>query len=428
MATNPLPKIAIIGAGPAGLTLASLLHKSNTQLNLTVFDLRARPSESALDEPSGSLDLHAESGQLALETCGLLPQFKALPDACSESMILADKDGLIHLEDSGDGDRPEIPRNTLTSLLLSSAPSESIKWEHKIIAVSSVATGKWKVTFLDLTNPHLGEQTEEYTLVVGADGTHSKVRPALTPIKPHFSGITCVTLTIPHLAIKYPSLNSYIGTGTFYAMGPGRATITQRGSHESARIYLMISSPASASPNIPSEPSPAINSLSALFKSPAEFKNLLLGSDEFYASFGTQVKDLISAGFSSAAEQEEVDIKPLYMLPIGFTWPHKEGLTLIGDASHTMTPFAGEGVNLGMLDALELSNAITSSASSSSDPDSAIQAFEEKMWPRSKEIAIETFKNLEIMFRDENGPEKFVNFFKSHVPPPEGEDERHEKA
>jgi 2-polyprenyl-6-methoxyphenol hydroxylase-like FAD-dependent oxidoreductase len=48
----------------------------------------------------------------------------------------------------------------------------------------------------------------------------------------------------------------------------------------------------------------------------------------------------------------------MYMLPIGFSWPHRSGVTIIGDAAHLMTPFAGEGVNLAMWDAMLLGRAL----------------------------------------------------------------------
>jgi 2-polyprenyl-6-methoxyphenol hydroxylase-like FAD-dependent oxidoreductase len=83
------PRIAIIGAGPGGLTLASLLSKKS--ISYTVFDIRSQPLLSSIDVPSGALDLHAESGILALEACGLLAAFRSLSSECSEDMILADK-------------------------------------------------------------------------------------------------------------------------------------------------------------------------------------------------------------------------------------------------------------------------------------------------------------------------------------------------
>ena len=50
--------------------------------------------------------------------------------------------------------------------------------------------------------------------------------------------------------------------------------------------------------------------------------------------------------------------RDLYQFPVGFTWPHKPGVTLLGDAAHVMTPFAGIGVNTAFYDAIVLSEQI----------------------------------------------------------------------
>jgi 2-polyprenyl-6-methoxyphenol hydroxylase-like FAD-dependent oxidoreductase len=78
----PTPRIAILDAGPAGLTLASLL--SHNHIPDTLFDLHPPPSSSTSLAPSGSLDLHPETGLLALEKCGLMGRFMKLEREGSE--------------------------------------------------------------------------------------------------------------------------------------------------------------------------------------------------------------------------------------------------------------------------------------------------------------------------------------------------------
>ncbi|OKL60879.1 hypothetical protein UA08_03734 [Talaromyces atroroseus] len=83
--------------------------------------------------------------------------------------------------------------------------------------------------------------------------------------------------------------------------------------------------------------------------------------------------------------------RPLYMLPVGWKWQSRPGLTLVGDAAHVMTPYAGEGVNLGLQDALKLSQAIIKAAAPTSIDDSALEnevkGFEDDMFVREKRTA-----------------------------------------
>ena len=92
-------------------------------------------------------------------------------------------------------------------------------------------------------------------------------------------------------------------------------------------------------------------------------------------------------------------------------------VTLIGDAAHVMTPFAGVGVNVGMQDALELAKRIIARKGEwTSEPDlkasiaAATKEFELEMWPRAKANAEKTWEYLGIFFNPV-GAEEMVRYF-----------------
>ncbi|TVY85919.1 Monooxygenase, partial [Lachnellula willkommii] len=233
-------------------------------------------------------------------------------------------------------------------------------------------------------------------------------------------GVSAITLTLTNLSTHTP-LTRLLGRGTFWACAPRRTLIAQHGSLDTARIYLMLASP--------SETYLQDNALTGL-TGPELARKLLEPPKanaelepepepepglEFFQNFSKDVRDLITAACLSnaGAGTDIVDAKPLYMLPpTDNKWTHTPGLTLIGDAAHLMTPFAGEGVNCAMLDALELSKAIISSHGG--DLDKGIEGFEKKMWRRNRAIAEDTYGNLKLIFHDERAPEGIVRDFESH--------------
>ena len=97
-------------------------------------------------------------------------------------------------------------------------------------------------------------------------------------------------------------------------------------------------------------------------------------------------------------------------MPLHQAWEALPNLTMIGDAAHVMPPFAGEGVNMAMLDALELSNCLTTYKYNTLKE--AIAAYETSMRRRAAAAAKESLENGDLM-HSKNALSAMLAFFSS---------------
>ena len=72
-----------------------------------------------------------------------------------------------------------------------------------------------------------------------------------------------------------------------------------------------------------------------------------------------------------------------------------------------MSPFAGEGANLAMLDGAELGLALAAHPGAT---EAALAAYEEKLFPRSEHSAAESARNGVLLFRAD-APQGLVDAF-----------------
>lgn len=414
---HPSPKITIIGAGPSGLTLAVLLHKSS--IPFTIYDLHAPPtpsSPSSSPPVSGMLDLHASSGLAALQACDLYSSFLPLTTECSQSMLVYDHLGTLVHSDEGDlGEfRPEISRHALTGLLLSALPSDTVRWGHKLSSAVRQEDGSVLLDFGD-------KGRVEADLVVGADGAWSKVRRETIPDaqRPRYTGVQVLAVTITKLSSRYPHLAALVGDGGMFALGSGNLVSGHRGAQDSVRLYV----------GVGTEDEVFAVSRGLASKTAAEVGEVYLADEKVFGRWGDGLKDLIRTACKEETARNptgKADIRPVYELPAGHTWNHCPGVTLIGDAAHLMTPWAGEGANIAMWDALDLAAAIDGAWREFQDGDRPwtevvepkLQTFEVMMAERAASRAEESSRNGKL-FLQENAAKNLADLFKSFGPPPE---------
>ncbi|WP_157254070.1 FAD-dependent oxidoreductase [Nonomuraea typhae] len=355
-------RIAVVGGGPAGLTFARVLHRHHHPV--TVFERDAAPDARP---PGGALDLHENLGQLALDKAGLLPRFRALSRPEGQAMRILDTDGTV-LRDwrprPGDLANPEIDRGQLRDLLL--GPLE-VHWGRGVRQVVPGTRDGVQIRFAD------GRQ-ERFDLVVGADGAWSRVRPALSPARPHYTGVTVVESALDDVESRHPGLARLIGDGSLAVYGVNRALVAQRNSGGHVKVYAQFRAPLDwhTSQDRGAGLDPA---------GTEAMRSSLLAMFDGWAG---PVLDLLRHGTAFT-------YRPLYVLPVCHTWAHVPGVTLLGDAAHLMPPL-GVGANLAMLEGAELAESL---AAAPGDLDEAVRAFEERMWARAGRWATFTAAGLE---------------------------------
>lgn len=360
-------KIAIVGGGPGGLTLARLLQMKGAMVS--VYERDAHKDGRV---QGATLDLHETSGLEALRRAGLTEAFYQQYRPEAGKLRIIDTAGYIH-HDEHEGtdayaeDRPEIDRGPLRKMLMDALLPDTIIWDRQFISMQAEGLG-WRLLFKN-------GQTDYADIVIAADGANSRIRPYITDIQPVYSGITIVEGTIYHAALNAPDIYSLVNGGKIFALSGDQSLILSAKGDGSLSFYTGTS-----------ETEDWQETCGIDFSNKHQVHRWFIKRFHDWSPFWHEL---------FANDEVSFIPRPQYHFPLDQYWVPKANVTMLGDAAHRMPPYAGEGVNMAMQDAYELAEHLT--GSQFPDIKSAIAAYETQMRKRAAAVTEQTLRNTAML-------------------------------
>ncbi|MEU9963405.1 FAD-dependent oxidoreductase [Streptomyces malaysiensis] len=363
--------VTIVGAGLGGLTLSRVLHVHG--IPSTVYEADSSPSTRT---QGGLLDIRDYNGQPALQTAGLTEEFRKIILAGRQAMRLLDREGnvLLDVPDDGTGGEPEVQRGELRQMLLDSLPAGTVRWGHKVSGVRALGDGRHEVAFANGT-------AATTSLLVGADGAWSRVRPLLSGATPEYTGVSFIETHLFEGDNRHPTSAKTVGGGTMMALEPGKGILAHRERGGNLHTWVILARPQDWFTGIDfTDPAAATAQIAREFD-----------------GWAPELTALITDGETAPI------LRNIHTLPVEHQWDRTPGVTLLGDAAHLAAP-NGEGANLALYDGAELGKAI---AAHPDDIETALTEYERAMFVRSV-AANAGAPDLHVML-GEGAPHNLIN-------------------
>jgi 2-polyprenyl-6-methoxyphenol hydroxylase-like FAD-dependent oxidoreductase len=366
------PHLAIIGGGIGGVALAvACLHRG---IPFTIYE-----RDSSFDERSQGYGLTLQQASKAIEGLGIFSLDKGV---ISTRHLVHKTDGEVigewgirkwlpsEIKTNPKRTNIHIARQALRLALLEQLGGHnSIQWNHQLIDFD-VSEDK-SITLSFQVDGKITKAKAD--LVVGADGIRSAVRKLLFGVE--FSPLRyldcIVILGICPLNKLENITTDLLDSATVFQTANGKERIYIM-PYDSESVMWQLSFPMAEE---------EAKNLSA--KGPKALKEEACRRTQWHAPIPQILEATLEAQISGYPVYDREVLKPE-------DFKNAENVTLIGDASHPMSPFKGQGANQALLDALALARAISKGCQTQSNWKTAglrasvLADFETEMLARSE--------------------------------------------
>lgn len=364
-ATGDKVDVLVVGGGPVGGAVAALLARwtrsERDPLRIAVLEPR-RPSYPVDDAPVDlRVSAYSRASERVLQAAGAWDAIKARRVAPYERMRVwhervapGSPDALVF--DAAEVGEPNLGHIIETRLVQSALLDAAEEAGARVIAaeLSSVTIGEDDVQ----VETSAGALTAR--LVIGADGAQSAVRAAVG-VPADVSGyqqMAIVAVVATEKSHEATAWQRFLQTGTlaFLPLGDGTSSIVWSADDELAKSLLAMS--------------------------PNDFAGALTAALDHALGEVRLVSDRASFPLRKLAAQHYVT--------------HR--CALIGDAAHVVHPLAGQGVNMGLLDAAALAELLLAGRHEREDPGALRILRRYERWRKTEthtlSTAIDTFDRL----------------------------------
>ncbi|KAI1367881.1 FAD dependent oxidoreductase [Xylaria arbuscula] len=330
---SPSDNVAIIGAGLAGLAAALSLH--DLSIKCSVYEMR--DTNAAPPKSSGALML-APNALKILDHLGVYSDIKQKSYAF-EYVYYKDADEQtidkypFGSESSFRYKAVRIYRQDLLDILYAACAKRYIPvhFGKKFAAVVDESDVNVTFSFTD-------GSTETASLLIGADGIHSKLRDYVIPgIEKKFVGIAALTWETPTKQLRIPEEKDYKFPVTVLTANGAFVLAPQRTDGSAMLAGTQI----------------------AIGEKDREGWNSFMSDKEALVARATRNVDVwpdIAKSSLENIDRDSMNVWPFYTIPRLSRWasPNYQRVVILGDAAHAIPPTTGQGASQAFEDVMSL--------------------------------------------------------------------------